>query len=92
MIVLFLESKSPLDEQAFCFAERVMGLEPTNTCLGSKCLTTWRHPQKTCANYIIRAPINVPILKGFNNSQSGSASSINFVDAADLLRQKSTSL
>jgi hypothetical protein len=26
-------------------AERVMGLEPTNSSLGSCCLTTWQHPQ-----------------------------------------------
>ena len=25
--------------------ERVMGLEPTNSSLGSYCLTTWQHPQ-----------------------------------------------
>ena len=26
--------------------ERVMGLEPTNSSLGSYCLTTWRHPHE----------------------------------------------
>src|SRR3970040_2104284 len=25
--------------------ERVTGFEPANTCLGSKCLTTWLHPR-----------------------------------------------
>ena len=26
-------------------SERVMGFEPTNNGLGSRCLTTWRHPR-----------------------------------------------
>jgi hypothetical protein len=29
----------------FC-EKRVMGFEPTNNGLGSRCLTTWRHPRE----------------------------------------------
>ena len=31
--------------RAGCGFERVMGFEPTDACLGSKCLTTWLHPR-----------------------------------------------
>ena len=35
------------------FSERVMGLEPTNSSLGSYCLTTWRHPQNNFSDFTL---------------------------------------
>jgi hypothetical protein len=46
-----LDRKKHLVVRVLFCEKRVMGFEPTNNGLGSRCLTTWRHPHEDNGHY-----------------------------------------